>query len=99
MKVQCQREHAGHEAVMQECRDEDFAGLLARCADAGEQVLVIANRHTAALLSRSFASLPWCLRGLGEFGALSLNARVPVLFVLNLAVTPKTAQPRGFKPF
>lgn len=79
MKVQCQREHAGHEAVMQECRDEDFAGLLARCADAGEQVLVIANRHTAALLSRSFASLPWCLRGLGEFGALSLNAGAPLI--------------------
>lgn len=79
MSVKSQDDQTEQGAYLLECRDEDFAGLLAVCNTAAEETLVVVNRYTAALFGRSDSSAPWCLRGAGEFGNSALDAATPLI--------------------
>jgi len=74
MSVQRPGELVEPAAVLLECRDEDFAALLAKCDASAEEVLVVVNRYTAALFGRPDAAAPWSLRGMGDFGGSALDA-------------------------
>lgn len=57
--------------------DDEFASLLQRLLSAGKELLVVVNRFTCSVFSRTASTDAWTFEGLGDLGGDSLTAMTP----------------------